>query len=112
MFVTLSLFLLAKIPGFEWIEQIHGGTWKSIINGYLPVITLLGLIMLLPIIFQWVATVYEKRKTISGVENSIVGRYFYYQLANIYITVTAAALWTSLAEIIDHPQQLLVILGA
>lgn len=33
------------------------------------------------------------------------------QLANIYITVTAGALWTSLAEIIDHPQQLLVILG-
>lgn len=37
--------------------------------------------------------------------------YFYYQLANIYITVTAGALWTSLAEIIDHPQQLLLILG-
>ena len=33
------------------------------------------------------------------------------QLANIYITVTAGALWTSLAEIIDHPQQLLLILG-
>lgn len=33
------------------------------------------------------------------------------KLANIYITVTAGALWTSLAEIIDHPQQLLLILG-
>ena len=44
-------------------------------------------------------------------QNSIVGRYFYYQLANIYITVTAGAIWTSLADIIDHPQQLLVILG-
>ncbi len=42
---------------------------------------------------------------------AIVGRYFYYQLANIYITVTAGALWTSAAEIIDHPQQLLFILG-
>ena len=102
---------VAMIPGLEWVGQIRGGRFTSLINGYLPVITLLGLILLLPLIFQWVATSYEKRKTLSGVQNSIVGRYFYYQLANIYITVTAGALWTSLADIIDHPQNLLVILG-
>ncbi|KAL7481386.1 hypothetical protein ACHAW6_007069 [Cyclotella cf. meneghiniana] len=102
---------VAKIPGLDWIADIHGGTYKPLINGYLPVITLLGLILLLPIIFKWVAEAYEKRKTFSGVEDSIANRYFYYQLANIYITVTAGALWTSLAEIIDHPQQLLLILG-
>ena len=102
---------VAMIPGLEWVGEIHGGTWDALINGYLPVITLLGLILLLPIIFEWVATSYEKRKTLSGVEDSIVGRYFYYQLANIYITVTAGAIWTSLADIIDHPQSLLESLG-
>lgn len=102
---------VAMIPGLEWVDQVHGGALKPLINGYLPVITLLGLIGILPLLFQWVATSYEKRKTLSGVQNSIVGRYFFYQLANIYITVTAGALWTSLAEIIDHPQKLLVILG-
>lgn len=130
---------VALIPGFEWVEQIHGGALKPLINGYLPVITLLGLILLLPLIFNAIATSYEKRKTLSGVQNSIVGRYFYYQarlllqfalraitliplthnasalsslqLANIYITVTAGAIWTSLADIIDHPQNLLLILG-
>jgi hypothetical protein len=102
---------VAMIPGLEWVGEIHGGTWDALINGYLPVITLLGLILLLPIIFEWVATSYEKRKTLSGVEDSIVGRYFYYQLANIYITVTAGAIWTSLADIIDHPQSLLETLG-
>eukprot|EP00581_Thalassiosira_minuscula_P003127 CAMPEP_0183746620 /NCGR_PEP_ID=MMETSP0737-20130205/66850_1 /TAXON_ID=385413 /ORGANISM="Thalassiosira miniscula, Strain CCMP1093" /LENGTH=1283 /DNA_ID=CAMNT_0025982321 /DNA_START=48 /DNA_END=3899 /DNA_ORIENTATION=+ len=101
---------VALIPGLEWVDKI-GERWKPLINGYLPVITLLGLILLLPLIFQWVATSYEKRKTLSGVQNSIVGRYFFYQLANIYITVTAGALWTSLGKIIDHPQNLLVILG-
>lgn len=129
------------IPGFDWIDNIHGGSWKALINGYLPVIALLGIILLLPLIFQAIARFYEKRKTLSGVEDceslsfcdlkflakaiiiyfsllsrfvlhaAIVGRYFYYQLANIYITVTAGALWTSAAEIIDHPQQLLFILG-
>merc|ERR1712194_655088 len=83
---------VAGIPGFEWVAFING-TWKPLINGYLPVLALLGLILLLPLIFQWIATSYEKRKTLSGVQNSIVGRYFYYQLANIYITVTAGALW-------------------
>jgi hypothetical protein len=102
---------VAKIPGLDWIADIHGGSYRALINGYLPVITLLGLILLLPIIFKAVAEGYEKRKTFSGVEDSIANRYFYYQLANIYITVTAGALWTSLAEIIDHPQQLLLILG-
>lgn len=102
---------VALIPGLEWVDNIAGGEWQKFINGYLPVITLLGLILLLPFTFQLVATSYEKRKTLSDVQSSIVGRYFYYQLANIYITVTAGALWTSAADIIDNPQQLLVILG-
>jgi hypothetical protein len=71
---------VALIPGLEWVGQIAVGTWKPFVNDYLPVITLLGLILLLPILFTWIATAYEKRKTISGVQNSIVGRYFYYQV--------------------------------
>ena len=102
---------VARIPGLEWIATIHDGAYKALINGYLPVVVLLSLICILPFVFDAIATYYEKRKTFSGVEISIVGRYFYYQLANIYITVTAGALWTSLGAIIDHPQHLLYILG-
>lgn len=102
---------VARIPGLEWVATAHNGAIKALINGYLPVVVLLSLICVLPFVFDAVATHYEKRKTFSGVERSIVGRYFYYQLANIYITVTAGALWTSLGAIIDHPQHLLYILG-
>jgi len=102
---------VARIPGLEWIATLHDGAYKALINGYLPVVVLLSLICVLPFVFDAIATHYEKRKTFSGVESSIVGRYFYYQLANIYITVTAGALWTSLGAIIDHPQHLLYILG-
>jgi len=102
---------VARIPGMEWIATLHDGAYKALINGYLPVVVLLSLICVLPFVFDAIATHYEKRKTFSGVEISIVGRYFYYQLANIYITVTAGALWTSLGAIIDHPQHLLYILG-
>lgn len=102
---------VARIPGLEWVATAHNGAIKALINGYLPVVVLLSLICVLPFVFDAIATHYEKRKTFSGVERSIVGRYFYYQLANIYITVTAGALWTSLGAIIDHPQHLLYILG-
>ena len=67
---------VAMIPGLEWVADLHGGTWKPLINGYLPVVALLGLILLLPLIFNAVATLYERRKTLSSVQNSIVGRYF------------------------------------
>ena len=79
---------VSKIPTLEWLADWRGGAYTSIINSYLPVIALLGLILLLPLIFDRIAILYEQRKTLSGVENSIVGRYFWYQLANIYITVT------------------------
>jgi len=102
---------IATIPGMEWVQQFSGGQFATLINGYLPVIALLALINALPLIFERIATVYEDRKTLSDVQNSILVRFFYYQLANIYITVTARSVWDSLADIIDHPSTALLILG-
>jgi Late exocytosis, associated with Golgi transport/Calcium-dependent channel, 7TM region, putative phosphate/Cytosolic domain of 10TM putative phosphate transporter len=102
---------IAQIPGMEWILSFNGGTLTSFVNGYLPVVALLFLICVLPIIFQQLALYYERRKTISDVQASICRRYFYYQLANIYITVSAGSLFNSLAEILDHPSNILELLG-
>jgi len=102
---------VSQLPGMDWILDYDNGSLKLFINSYLPVVALLGLILLLPIIFQWVATFYEKRKTQSDVQQSLVGRYFYYQLANIYISVTAGSLLKSAADIIARPSAGLEILG-
>jgi len=102
---------LAQIPGLSWIGDIGGGHYNSLINGYLPVVVLLGLIMVLPLVFEWVAINYEDRKTKSDVQESILGRYFYFQLANIYITVTAGSILDALYEILDHPSNAFAILG-
>lgn len=77
------------IQAFRWILYMNGGKFTNLINGYLPVVALLCLILILPVIFQIVALKYERRKTKSDVQASMLGRYFYYQLATIYITVTA-----------------------
>ena len=81
------------------------------VNGYLPVVLLLTIIMILPLVFSAVALHYEDRKTQSDIQKSIIGRYFYYQLANVYITVTAGSILDSLGEIVEHPTSILAILG-
>lgn len=72
---------------------------------------LLGLILILPVIFEYIAVKYERRKTLSDVQASMLGRYFYYQLANIYVTVTAGSILRSLADILNHPSSILQLLG-
>lgn len=102
---------LALIPGMEWILTFDGGNLKAFINGYLPVVALLFLILILPVIFERVALKVENRKTMSEVQRSMVGRYFYYQVVNIYITVTAGSVWKSLSDVLEHPAEVLEILG-
>jgi len=103
--------IIAQIPGMEWILTMHGGKYTSFINGYLPVVALLALILVLPLIFEFVALKYERRKTFSDVQASMLGRYFYYQLANIYVSVTAGSILKSLGDIIDKPSHILELLG-
>mmetsp|Transcript_20129 Transcript_20129/g.28323 ORF Transcript_20129/g.28323 Transcript_20129/m.28323 type:complete len:93 (+) Transcript_20129:718-996(+) len=87
----------------EWILTFENGNLRLLLNAYLPVVALLSLILLLPIFFEWVAVSYERRKTQSDIERSVLDRYFVYQIATIYISVTAGSLWKSAADIINHP---------
>jgi len=41
----------------------------------------------------------------------MLGRYFYYQLANIYVSVTAGSILKSFVDILDHPSHILQLLG-
>ena len=101
------------MPGLGWLQTLTSNNPQiaALINGYLPVVALLTIIMILPMIFEWVALSYEKRKTHSDVQNSILNRYFYYQLANIYVTVTAGSIWDSLFDIMQRPSAAFEILG-
>eukprot|EP00546_Thalassionema_frauenfeldii_P006538 CAMPEP_0178908972 /NCGR_PEP_ID=MMETSP0786-20121207/8226_1 /TAXON_ID=186022 /ORGANISM="Thalassionema frauenfeldii, Strain CCMP 1798" /LENGTH=800 /DNA_ID=CAMNT_0020580947 /DNA_START=87 /DNA_END=2486 /DNA_ORIENTATION=- len=102
---------VARLPGMDWVLTLGNGSVTAFINGYLPVVALLCLIMILPVIFEQIAVKYENRKTLSDVQRSMLGRYFYYQLANIFLTVTAGSFWDSLADILDRPGNILEILG-
>jgi hypothetical protein len=70
----------ARIPGMQWILAFNNGSLAAFINGYLPVVGLLGIILILPVIFGLVARNYEHRRTQSDIQRSIFSRYFYYQV--------------------------------
>jgi hypothetical protein len=106
-----NLHSLARIPGLNWVANIANSDFAAFLNGYLPVLVLLGLIAALPPFFSWIGSTYERRKTRSDIEHSTLKRFFYYQLANIYVTVTAGSILDSLAAIIEDPSQVFVILG-
>ena len=106
-----NLNSLSQIPGMNWILRAASGDFAIFLNGYLPVLALLMLISLLPVIFGWIASKYELRKSYSDVQHSIMKRFFYYQLANVYITVTAGSILDGMAEILDHPSRAFEILG-
>ena len=72
------------------------------VNGYLPVVLLLWLILILPIMFYGVARHYEDRNTESDVQKSIIGRYFYYQASHRSLTLNVILFSANLIYLRTH----------
>jgi hypothetical protein len=83
------------------------------IQGYFAVLVMLVFLLILPFIFDVLARYYEGLKLESEIQNSIMTRYFYYQLVNIYVTVGFGVddIITQLYKIINNPHLLIEILG-
>jgi hypothetical protein len=94
-----------------WIESYQNSLVYKLLNEYLAVVVLLILLALLPFVFDFVARFYEGLKCESDIQDLIMTRYFYYQLANVYVTVTAGTIFGSINDIIQHPGNILTILG-
>mmetsp|Transcript_23134 Transcript_23134/g.34161 ORF Transcript_23134/g.34161 Transcript_23134/m.34161 type:complete len:893 (-) Transcript_23134:388-3066(-) len=106
-----NLESLSKIPGLSGLTRLLTGDSAAFLNGYLPVLALIALIASLPPLFSWIGSTFERRKSKSDIQHSTIKRFFYYQLANIYITVTAGSILDTLAEILDHPSNVFALLG-
>jgi hypothetical protein len=84
------------------------------LQSYFSVCILLGFLLFLPFIFDVLARNYECIKLESEIQNSIMTRYFYYQLVNIYVTVALSNLdiKEQLLDMIRDPRTFVVILGS
>eukprot|EP00981_Chlorochromonas_danica_P010656 scaffold3296_cov159-Ochromonas_danica.AAC.23 len=74
---------------------------------------MLVFLLILPFIFDYLARNYEGMKLESEIQNSIMTRYFYYQLINVYVTVgfSSSNLWVQILDVLRKPQTLVDIIG-
>lgn len=79
----------------------------------LSVVILLCFLLILPFIFDYVARNYECMKLESEIQNSIMTRYFWYQLINVYVTVGLGSknFAEQLLGFLKNPHNLVDVLG-
>ena len=110
-FITAISNLESISKEIPWINTYRNTVAYEVLNNYLAVALLLVLLSLLPMIFDLIARSYEGLKLESEIQNSIMTRYFYYQLANVFVSVGLGSLASSLHLIILNPSSILSILG-
>jgi hypothetical protein len=97
-----------EIPSLQ--EYSNTSIYKFF-NNYLAVGILLILLSLLPFVFDFISRNYEGLKLESEIQNSIMTRYFYYQLANVFVAVGLGSIANSIHQILESPSSILSILG-
>lgn len=119
LFWSLVVTFISAVSNLESISRVipalqdYSNTeLYQFANNYLAIGLLLILLAILPFIFDFIARSYEGLKTESEIQNSIMTRYFYYQLANVYVSVGLGSVASSLHEILANPSSILGILGA
>eukprot|EP01038_Epipyxis_sp_PR26KG_P012944 gene12944-17354_t len=103
--------------------------WTSLVNSvnvfasYFPLppsqqqlasaVVMLVFLLLLPWVFDFLARYYEGLKLESEIQNSIMTRYFYYQLVNIYVTVgfSGSDMWSQIIATLNKPKTLIDMVG-
>jgi hypothetical protein len=93
-----------------FLKQLDPVTY-SLLQGQLPVITLIVFISLLPVIFTVVATKIEGRKTMLDIRSQVFDWFFFYQLANVYLLLLAGSVFGALTDVLDNPVSIVSILA-
>ena len=110
-FITAIANLESISKELPWLNSYRNTIIYEVLNQYLAVALLLILLSILPFIFDLIARSYEGRKLESEIQNSIMTRYFYYQLANVFVSVGLGSIANSMHQIIQNPSSILSILG-
>jgi hypothetical protein len=110
-FITTIANLDSLAQQYTWLQVYSNTQFYKFLNAYLAVGLLLVLLSVLPLIFDIIARNYEGLKLESEIQNSIMSRYFYYQLANVFVSVGLGSLASSIHQIIEQPTSILSIIG-
>ncbi len=106
-----NLESLSNQKGFHWLRPLRSNQFFIFVNNYLALGLLLIILAFLPALFNLSAVNYEGYKVVSEVQNIIMTRYFYYQIANIYVSVGFGSITSGITQIINNPGNILNVLG-
>ena len=88
---------------FPALRRLDESTYfYALLTGYLPTVIQLGLFNLLPVLFELAARAYEGQKSSFEVQRSVLDRYFYFQLVNVFVTVSSGSVLEELCEIVKN----------
>lgn len=110
-FITTVSNLESLAQRYHWIKVYQNTFVYEFLNNYLALGLLLVLLALLPLLFDAVARRYEGLKLESEIQNSIMSRMFYYQLANVFVGLGIGSISSSINQILSTPSSILSILG-
>lgn len=102
---------IAKVLPFVEDVAAKNEYLTSLVTAYIPVIILLVFINTLYFVLKFVALHLEGYKTYSEVERAVMSRYFFFHLANVYVTIGAGSIKEAIENIVNNPTALLTVLG-
>ena len=103
---------LSQIQGLSWLQDLSPDSIVSVfITTQLPALLQVGFMSSLPVLFTSLASGYEHLKSHSGVQQSILGRYFAFQLVQIYATLISSSLLSVVYLIVQEPSCIFELLG-
>eukprot|EP00931_Biecheleriopsis_adriatica_P054900 TRINITY_DN32350_c0_g1_i1.p1 TRINITY_DN32350_c0_g1~~TRINITY_DN32350_c0_g1_i1.p1 ORF type:complete len:1062 (+),score=197.31 TRINITY_DN32350_c0_g1_i1:128-3313(+) len=93
------------------------GKWSSsavqlyfLLMDYLPVLVMMGLLYLLPYLFEAMSQFFEGEKLKSDIQRRTLGRFFLFQVATLYFTVMSGSFSANLCEILKRPENVFSLL--
>lgn len=78
---------------------------------FVPTLLLVIILAILPNFFWWLSQRYERLRTYSDIDASVMSRYFYYQMVNIYATIVGGGLLDEVMAIVKDPRVVVRVLG-
>ena len=99
-----NLKSIAALNEFSWLADYESGSFYKLLNEYLAVGILLILLSILPILFDLLARSYEGRKFESDIQSSVMKRYFFYQVVNVYCSVAGGSVFQCLSNLLTNPE--------
>lgn len=94
-----------------WVGSERSWVGNAVLSN-LPSLALLGVMNLLPVIFKVTAHFYERRKSHSDVDLSVIKRYFMFQYVNVYVSLLSGSLLSDWDRAWDNPLEFVEEVGA